>query len=318
MSKNVLVTGCAGFVGSNMCKKLIQKGYLVRGIDNFSTGKKKNIKDLLKFKNFRFTKLDLLKSSKLSKLFENQDIIFHFAANADVKDGLKHPKKDLQQNTIVTFNVLNAMRLANVKKIVFSSTGSIYGEPKIFPTKEDSKFPIQTSLYGASKLSCEGLIQAFCYGYDMKAFIYRFVSLFGEGYSHGHLYDFYKQLLKNPKKLVVLGDGNQKKSYLNINDCIDAIFLTLKKSKDKINIYNLGLSNFITVKHSINTIIKYMKLDPEIIYKGGKRGWIGDSPKIHLDINKILKLGWKPKKNIDESIVETLKFFQNNKWLFKE
>lgn len=315
--KKVLVTGCAGFIGSHLCEKLILKGYYVTGIDNLSTGKKNFIKKLTKNKNFKFLKKDLLKEKRLYKYFRGNKIIFHLAANADVRNGFLHPRKDLEQNTIVTFNVLEAMRKNFIKKIIFASTGSIYGEPKIFPTKEDASFPIQTSLYGSSKLACEGLIQAYSSGYGFSAKIFRFVSIMGSRYTHGHLFDFYKQLLINKEKLKVLGNGLQKKSYLNINDCLEAIFLSLKKNNKKVEIYNLGTDRFITVKHSIKTILKTLNINPKISYVGGKRGWIGDSPKIYLDTSKIRKIGWKPKKTIEDSIRETINFFIKNKWLFK-
>tara|TARA_B100000886_G_C20403770_1_gene483766 strand:+ start:61 stop:1023 length:963 start_codon:yes stop_codon:yes gene_type:complete len=318
IKKKVVVTGCAGFIGSHLTELLIKLNYYVIGIDNLSTGKLKFLKHIRNNKNFKFYKLDLFQNNKLEKYFKSAQIIFHLSANADVRNGFKNPKKDLEQNTIVTFKILELARKLSIKKVVFSSTGSIYGEPKKFPTKENYNFPIQTSLYASSKLAGEGLMQAYAYGYNIKVYIFRFVSIFGKRYTHGHLYDFYKKLKKNPKKLEILGNGLQKKSYLNVSDCIDAIIIGLKKSKDKINIFNLGLNNFITVNQSINYICNYLKLKPKRIYTGGKRGWIGDSPKIFLDTQKIRRLGWKPKKNIEQSIYETLSFFKDNEWIFKK
>ena len=231
------------------------------------------------------------------RYFKDVKLVFHLAANADVKNGFLHPKKDLEQNTLVTYNVLEAMRKQSIKKIIFSSTGSIYGEPKKFPTKENYDFPIQTSLYGSSKLACEGLIQAYSSGFGFKSIIFRFVSIMGERYTHGHLFDFYKQLIKNKSKLKVLGNGHQKKSYLNVSDCIDAMIMTMHRNMKNVQIYNLGTDRFITVKHSIKIILRVLNLKPKIYYKGGKRGWIGDSPKIYLDTSKIRKIGWNTKKN---------------------
>ena len=259
----------------------------------------------------------MYKQKNLYKYFNGNQIVFHMAANADVKNGFLNPKRDIEQNTIVTHNVLEAMRKNRIKRIIFASTGSIYGEPKIFPTKENYSFPIQTSLYGSSKLACEGLIQAYSSGFGFHSTILRFVSIMGKRYSHGHLFDFYKQLLINKNKLKVLGNGLQKKSYLNIEDCVDAITLTMNRNKNPIEIYNLGTDKFITVNHSIKTILKILNLSPKIYYKGGNRGWIGDSPKIYLDTKKIKKIGWRPKKTIEESIKETIEFFNHNKWLFK-
>ncbi len=315
--KKVLVTGCAGFIGSHLSEKLIAKGYFVTGIDNLSTGKLNFIKKLKLNKKFKFFKIDLFKQKNLYKYFKGNQIVFHMAANADVKNGFLNPKKDIEQNTIVTHKVLEAMRKNRINRIIFASTGSIYGEPKIFPTKENYSFPIQTSLYGSSKLACEGLIQAYSSGFGFESTIFRFVSIMGKRYSHGHLFDFYKQLLTNKNKLNVLGNGLQKKSYLNIEDCINAIILTINRNKNPIEIYNLGTDRFITVNHSIKTILKILNLNPKIYYKGGDRGWIGDSPKIYLDTQQIRKIGWKPKKTIEESIKETIEFFNHNKWLFK-
>ena len=310
----VLITGVAGFVGSNFLDYLLSKGHHVVGVDNFSTGKSEFIENAIDNSNFTFLKFDLLDLGDLKKATKNIDIVFHFAANADVRFGLQHPDKDLQQNTIVTFNVLEAMRYNNVKKIIFSSTGSVYGEPNEFPTPENCAFPIQTSLYGASKLAAEGLIQAYCEGYDFQAWIFRFVSLLGERYSHGHVFDFYNKLRLDPNKLEVLGDGTQKKSYLYIKDCINAVMTALEKSNQKINIFNLGNYEYSEVKDSVKWIIEYLGLSPEIIYLGGKRGWVGDNPFIHLDISKILNLGWKPKLDIKSGIIKTVSYLIDNKF----
>ena len=318
MKKKVIVTGCAGFIGSNLVDLLLKKNFSVLGIDNLSTGHLRNLDDANKNKNFHFVKFDLLDIKKIKNLFKNIDMVFHLAANADVRFGIDNPKKDLEQNTIVTFNILESMRVNGVKKIIFSSTGSIYGETSIIPTPENVEFPIQTSFYGASKLACEGLIQAYCDHYNFKSWIFRFVSILGERYSHGHVYDFYKKLLKNNNSLSVLGNGKQKKSYLNIKDCLSAIMIAIRKSPKKVNIYNLGTNQFSTVSNSVNQITKRLSLKPKINYKGGKRGWPGDVPTIYLNTKKIRKLGWKPKYTINESIIETLEFLIKNKWLLKK
>ncbi len=309
-----LVTGCAGFIGSNLLKSLINKNYIVTGVDNFRTGQKKFIKKFLNKKNFNFKKIDLLNKKDLNKLFKQKfDVIFHFAANADVRKGHLNPLNDLKYNTIMTSKLLEECRKNKIKKFVFCSTGSIYGETRVVPTPENVNFPIQTSMYGASKLACEGLIQAYSEAYSLKSYIYRFVSILGPNYSHGHVIDFYKKLNKNKNLLQVLGDGNQRKSYLHVNDCINAILLTLGKEKKKINIFNLGTNETITVKESIKIICNNLNIDPEIDFSGGKRGWIGDVPHIHLKINKIKKMGWKPKYTIKQSILETLNYLKNEK-----
>ena len=238
----------------------------------------------------------------------NIDAVFHLAANADVRDGLNHPRKDLEQNTIATLNLLEAMRSSEIKKIVFSSTGSIYGEARIFPTPEEHPLPKQTSLYGASKLACESIIEAYCEGYGFQSWIFRFVGILGRRYSHGHVIDFYKKLMNENHSLEVLGDGNQKKSYLHVDDCTNAIILAFERANNSINIFNLGLDDYCDVNFSVETITKILQLDPKINYAGGNKGWIGDNPFIYLDTRRILSLGWRPKYNIKQSIEMTIKY----------
>ena len=318
VKKKVVVTGCAGFVGSTLVDKLLELNYHVIGIDNLSSGQKTFLKNAFTNKNFRFYKCDILNLNRLKKIFKNSNIVFHFAANADVRFGYKHPYKDLEQNTIGTYNVLEAMRENNINNIVFCSTGSIYGEPKKFPTPEEAEFPLQTSFYGASKLAGESLIQVYCESFGFKSWIFRFVSILGNRYTHGHVYDFCKQLFNNSNYLKVLGNGNQRKSYLHVNDCINAILISLKKSKKKINIFNLGTNEYINVKQSIKIICNHLKVIPKVSFSGGKRGWIGDSPFIFLNTKKIRSLGWKPKFTIKESINQTTEYLKENKWVFKK
>lgn len=317
MKKTLLVTGCAGFIGSHLVDFLLKKKYRVIGLDNLSTGNKFFLDLALKEKNFRFVKINLL-SGKIEKYFKNIDTVYHLAANADVRFGLNHRKKDINQNIIVTYKILEAMKKNNVKKIMFSSTGSVYGESNQIPTKETAPFPIQTSLYGASKISAESIISAYCEGYNMKSYIFRFVSILGERYTHGHVFDFVKQLKNKKNSLYVLGDGNQKKSYLNIRDCIEAIYKGMKYFNKKINIINLGTNEYINVKKSIKIICRTLNLKPKIIYKGGKRGWIGDNPFIFLETKKIRSTGWKPKYSIDKSVAITTKYLIKNSWLLKK
>ena len=317
MKKTFLITGCAGFIGSHLVDFLLKKKFKIIGLDNLATGRDFFLKQAKKNKNFKFVKIDLLKNN-IDRYFKNVDTVFHLAANADVRFGLNHRKKDINQNIIVTYKILEAMKKNNVKKIMFSSTGSVYGESKQIPTKETAPFPVQTSLYGASKISAESIISAYCEGYDIKSYIFRFVSILGERYTHGHVFDFVKQLKKNRKLLFVLGDGNQKKSYLNINDCIEGIFKGMKYFHEKINIINLGTNEYINVKKSIQNICKVLKLKPKIIFKGGKRGWIGDNPFILLDTKKIRSIRWKPKYSIEDSVKITTKYLIKNAWLLKK
>lgn len=312
----VIVTGCAGFIGSSMTDRLLAMGNSVIGIDNFSTGQKRFLEGALLDENFQLITGDLLDIDLLKDKFKDADFVFHFAANADVRFGTEHPRKDLEQNTIATYNVLEAMRINGVKKIAFSSTGSVYGEAAIVPTPEDGPFPIQTSLYGASKLACEGLISAYSEGFQIQSWIFRFVSILGERYTHGHVFDFIYQLMDDPKNLKVLGNGKQKKSYLYIQDCLDAIFVAIDKSDDSVNIFNLGVDGYCMVNDSISWITRELNLSPLLSYTGGNKGWIGDNPFIFLETKKIQSLGWQPKLSIEQGVVRTAKFLNENPWVF--
>jgi UDP-glucose 4-epimerase len=312
----VIVTGCCGFIGSNLTDRLLLEGHNVVGIDNLSTGQNKFIEHAITNPNFKFIEGDLLNFDAMKDWFKGAELVFHLSANADIKDGLNNPFRDLEQNTIVTYNVLESMRFNNIKKIVFSSTGSVYGDSKVIPTPENAPFPIQTSLYATSKVAGEGMIQSYCEGYGFQSWIFRFVSILGERYSHGHVYDFYQQLIKDPNNLRVLGDGNQRKSYLYVGDCVDAILHSLKNAKDKVNIFNLGTDEYVKVKDSIKYICRFLKLDPKLSFTGGERGWVGDNPFIFLDCSKIKSLGWKPKLTIEEGVVKTISYLKDNNWLF--
>ena len=319
MIKNkIIVTGAAGFIGSHLVDELLKRNYQVIGIDNLSTGKIKFLNDALKNKNFKFIKIDLMRLKNNNNIF-NKEIkaVFHMAANADVRFGSKQPKKNIDQNIICTFNILEECRKNNIKKIIFASTGSVYGEANEIPTSENSDFPIQTSIYGASKLSGEGLLSAYAEAYGIKCWIFRFVSILGPRYTHGHVYDFFKKLKSNSKKLYVFGNGKQRKSYLHVHDCISAMMIAINKSKKKVNIFNLGTEEYSKVDDSIKWISKFLNVLPKIKYSGGSRGWIGDSPFIFLDTKRIRSLGWKSKYTIKQSVEDTLKYFLKNKWIFK-
>jgi len=311
-----VVTGCAGFIGSNLVDRLLGAGHSVIGIDNFSTGQPRFLTHALINPNFTLLQVDLLDLDSLKKAFIRGNLVFHLAANADVRFGTEHPGRDLEQNTIATYNVLEAMRFNGIKKIAFSSTGSVYGEANVIPTPENSSFPIQTSLYGASKVACEGLIAAYCEGFGFQSWIFRFVSILGERYTHGHIFDFYKNLQVDPSCLKVLGNGKQRKSYLYIQDCIDAICLALDKANERVNIFNLGVDDYVELNDSISWICKELGLDPRIEYSGGDRGWIGDNPFIFLNTNKIKALGWSPKLSIKDGVIKTIDYLKGNEWVF--
>jgi UDP-glucose 4-epimerase len=317
MAMKALVTGAAGFIGSNLVDRLLAAGHQVVGYDNLSTGQERFLSDARRSAAFQLVQADVLDLDALTAAMEGSDTVFHLAANADVRFGLEHPRKDLEQNTIATFHVLEAMRANGVKRIAFSSTGSVYGEAEVIPTPEGAPFPIQTSLYGASKLAGEGLIEAYCEGFGFEGYIFRFVSILGERYSHGHVFDFYNRLRSNPDELTVLGNGKQRKSYLYIQDCIDAIFTALAHPSAKAQVYNLGVDEFCQVNDSIGWITRHLGLSPKLSYTGGDRGWVGDNPFILLDCSKIRALGWKPKLSIEEGIIKTLDYLQSNPWLFE-
>lgn len=313
-----LVTGSAGFIGSNLVDRLLAAGHTVVGFDNFSTGQKAFLEQAEQSPNFTLVRGDVLDLEALTEAARGAEMVFHLQANADVRFGLEHPSRDLQQNTIATFNVLEAMRANGVKRIAFSSTGSIYGEAPVIPTPENAPFPVQTSLYGASKLAGEGLITSYCEGYGFQGYIFRFVSILGERYTHGHVFDFYKKLLRDPSKIEVLGNGKQRKSYLYIQDCIDAIFHVLEHAQDSVNIYNLGTDEYCQVDDSLGWITAHLGINPERMYTGGERGWIGDNPFIFLDCSKVRALGWTPKLTIQQSIIRTLEYLQANRFLLEE
>lgn len=323
--KKVFVTGAAGFIGSSLVDRLLAEDASreVVGWDDFSTGQEPFVQEALGQKNFRLVRGDNLGLPALTAAMAGCDTVFHLAANADVRFGLQHPGKDLQQNTTATFNVLEAMRANDIKTIAFSSTGSVYGEAEIIPTPENAPFPIQTSLYGASKVAGENLIQAYCEGFGFEGYIFRFVSILGERYTHGHVFDFYKQLLEHPERLRVLGDGTQRKSYLYIQDCLSAMLHvvgrgTAKEAKHRVQVYNLGASEYCRVTDSIGWICEHLGLQPKLEFTGGERGWVGDNPFIFLDTAKIQATGWRARLSIREGIIRTLVWLQANAWVLEK
>jgi UDP-glucose 4-epimerase len=320
--QKIFITGAAGFIGSTLADRLLADGKTVVGWDNFSTGQRQFLEGALKHKNFTLIEGDNLDLPALTKAMAGCDTVFHLAANADVRFGLEHPSKDLQQNTVATFNVLEAMRANGIKRIAFSSTGSVYGEAAVIPTPEDAPFPIQTSLYASSKVSGEGMISSYCEGFRFEGYIFRFVSILGERYTHGHIFDFYKQLLEHPEKLKILGDGSQRKSYLYVQDCISAMLHvigqgTALKAKHNVEIYNLGTPEYVQVNNSVGYICSALGLKPKLEYTGGARGWVGDNPFIFLETKKVQCTGWKTTLTIEQGIVRTLQWLQQNQWVYE-
>jgi UDP-glucose 4-epimerase len=312
---HAFVTGAAGFIASNLVDRLLAAGHSVVGYDNFSTGQRRFIEGALKSPKFRLVEADLLNTEALNAAVAGCDMVFHFAANADVRFGTHHPFKDIEQNLIATYNVLEAMRAHGIKKIAFSSTGSVYGEAAVIPTPENAPFPVQTSLYGNSKVAAEGLISSYCEGFGFQGIIFRFVSILGERYTHGHVFDFYQKLLADPSKLEVLGNGKQRKSYLYIQDCIDAVLLAVERAPDRVNIFNLGQDEYCEVNQSIGWICERLGVKPKLEYTGGDRGWIGDNPFIFLECSRMRALGWAPKVSINNGVVATLEYLIANPWV---
>ena len=314
---NYFITGGAGFIGSSLADELAKNpADNVTIYDNMSTGFDEFINDLKSKENVKVIIGDVLDEQKLNESIKGSDFVFHLSANADVRFGLEHPKKDLEQNTIATYNVLEAMRLNGISKIAFSSTGSVYGEASVIPTPEDCPFPVQTSLYASSKLAGEALISSYCEGFGFTGYIFRFVSILGERYTHGHVFDFYRQLMENPNELKVLGNGKQRKSYLYIKDCISAMKTVINNTSEKVNIYNLGTDEYCEVNNSIKWMCEYLGLNPKLTYTGGERGWVGDNPFIFLDCSKLKGLGWKAELSIKDAVLKTVQYIESNTWIY--
>jgi UDP-glucose 4-epimerase len=245
------------------------------------------------------------------------ETVWHLAANADVRFGTHHPRRDLEQNTVATANVLEAMRVNGIRDILFSSTGSVYGESTVIPTPEDAPIPVPTSLYAASKIAGEGLISAYCQGFGLRGVVFRFVSMLGERYTHGHVFDFVRQLLRESNRLPVLGDGNQRKSYLYIGDCLEAMFTVQANMPEVFEVFNLGADAYCTVKDSIGWICEKMGVSPKLEFTGGERGWIGDNPFIYLETKKIRSCGWDNSLTIRQGVERTVDWLLANPWVFE-
>jgi UDP-glucose 4-epimerase len=308
----IAVTGGAGFIGSNVVRSLASRGDEVLVVDNLETGRPENIEDVLATPQVHLAVCDIVtQPDDLQDSLRGADVVVHLAANADVRFGLEHPARDLEQNVIGTHNVLEAVRRAGVEQFVFSSTGSVYGEADVIPTPEDAPFPRQTSLYGASKLAAEGFIAAYVEGYGLNATLYRFVSILGRAYAHGHVIDFVDQLVAHPEDLHILGDGSQRKSYLEVSDCVDAIVGRLGRA-DGFEVFNLGVDDYCTVDESAGWICDRMGVSPRRSYSGGSRGWIGDNPFIFLDTTRIRQTGWTPRFTIREAVERTVDYLLAN------
>lgn len=308
----VVVSGGAGFIGSSLVDALLARGDEVVVIDNLSTGQRAFLAAASTFDRFRLVEADLLDNSfDLDGVVSGSDAVVHLAANADVRFGWDHPTRDVEQNLLVTQNVLEACRRTGVRRVLFSSTGSVYGEATVIPTPEDAPFPVQTSLYGASKAAAEGLLAAYAEGAGFSVTVYRFVSVLGPRYSHGHVLDFVAQLRRDPTRLRVLGDGTQRKSYMDVTDCVAALVAGLDRTP-KFEVFNLGTDEYCTVLDSIGWITARLGLSPQLEFTGGDRGWVGDNPFIWLDASAVRTTGWSPSWSIRQSVERTVDFLVDN------
>ena len=296
------VTGGVGFIGSHLVDWLMQEGS-VTVFDNLSSGRRAFMEHHRNNNNFEFVQADLLSLREVKKAMEGDDIVFHLAANPDARLGIKNTDLDLKQETIATYNVLEAMRVNKIKKIVFSSSGTIYGETPVIPVSEDYGPVLPISLYGAGKVASEGLISAFCHTFDMQAWIFRFANIVGERGTHGVIFDFINKLKKNPRELEILGDGTQEKPYLYVKDCVDGIIFGLENSNERVNVFTLGCDSSTDVTTIANMVVEEMGLkNVKFKYTGGDRGWPGDVPQVRFNCGKINKLGWKARHTSDEAV----------------
>jgi UDP-glucose 4-epimerase len=295
-----------------LTERLLSRGDSVVGYDNFSTGRERFLLRARQHRDFELVQADLLDAKTLTASMRAVDFVFHLAANADVRFGTEHPRKDLEQNTLATHNVLEAMRNVGVSRIAFTSSGAVYGEASRVPTPEDAPFPVQTSLYGASKVAAEGLIAAYCAGFGFQSYVFRLVSILGERYAHGHVLDFYRQLRADPTRLRVLGDGRQRKSYLYVHDCVEAMLTAVERVHERVNIFNVGCDSSCEVRESVDWICGALGVTPQIEYAGGDRGWPGDSPVIVLETSRIRALGWGEQLTIREAVLATLEYLRAN------
>jgi UDP-glucose 4-epimerase len=296
------ITGGAGFIGSHLAEKLIDLGP-VTVYDNLSSGRDNFITHLAEQEGFDFIRAELLDLDTLKKSLRGHDVVFHLAANPDVREAIRKTDIDLKQGTIATYNVLEAMRENGIKKVVFASSSTVYGETSLKPLTEDYGPLLPISLYGASKLACEGLISAFCHIFQMKAWIFRFANIVGPRATHGVIFDFIKKLKRNSIELEILGDGKQQKPYLYVDDCTDGMLYGLRHADEQVNIYNLGANSSTKVSDIAKMLVEQMDLpNVKFKYTGGNRGWPGDVPQVRFDTSKMERIGWKPGCKSDEAV----------------
>jgi UDP-glucose 4-epimerase len=302
-----VVTGGAGFIGSHLVDSLVAREEEVVVIDSLSTGSRENLVSHLSSGNVRLIPCNLL-SDGWQEVFSGADCICHLAADPDVRMSSISPLSQVQNNIIATFRVLEAMRTSSVSEIVFTSTSTVYGDATVLPTPETYTPLEPISVYGASKLACEALISSYCFSYGLRAHIFRFANIIGAQSGHGIISDFIRKLTENPHELEILGDGTQRKSYLLVDECVDAMLYAARRSKEQFNVYNIGSEDWIDVRSIADIICREMGLtDVHYRFTGGSRGWIGDVPKMQLSIAKLKDLGWSPHRSSYESVREAVR-----------
>jgi UDP-glucose 4-epimerase len=297
-----LVTGGAGFIGSHLVDRLVETG-AVTVYDDLSSGKKEFIAHHLGRAGFQFVPANLLEPDTLVKTMKGHDVVLHLAANPEVRSDTQATDLDLKQGTIATYNVLEAMRTSGLRRIVFTSSSTVYGEAPPIPIAEDHGPLRPISLYGASKLASEGMVTAFCHLFSMQAWIFRLANVVGARATHGVIHDFRHKLQNDPKELEILGDGRQAKSYVHVSDCADGILYGFQHASDQVNTFNLGNSDTAGVTAIGRMVIEAMGLSSaRLKYTGGDRGWPGDVPQVCLDTLRMERLGWKPRYSSEEAV----------------
>ncbi len=301
-----MITGGAGFIGSHLTEKLIKEHKEVIVLDNLSTGNKSNLDFCNQKKNFKLIIEDLKSQNKVCEHIKDVNTIFHMAADPEVRTGFSDPKSAYEQNIQNTFLLLENIRKSNVRQLVFASSSVVYGEPEIIPTPETFGPLLPISIYGGTKLACEGLVSSYCNNYGIRGTIVRFANVVGLRARHGVIWDFIQKLKTNKKELRVLGNGKQTKSYIHVNDCIDGLLFSLKNTKKNVDVFNLGNLDMINVLDIASIVCKTMNLENvNIVTKGGTedgRGWIGDVKEMNLNISKMNDLGWSPSQDSKESV----------------
>lgn len=314
LNSSVLVIGGAGFVGSHLVDRLLDDGNEVTVLDNQSTGQRPFLKSASMNPKFQWNSGEIRNRSVLDKVMADKDIVFHFAANADIRHGAEHPTLDVEQNTFTTLAILESMRRTGVKHIVFASTGAVYGNPTSVPIPEIAATPsAQTSLYGASKLASEAVITAYCHTFMLNSTIFRFVPMIGERYSHGHIFDFVKKLRNDPTCIEIFGTGVERKYCIYVKDSVEAMMLALRKCPTNNNVFNIGNDMPYTINECVGWVADAMNAKP--VYKHTGSRWAGDNPDLYLDCMRLKSMGWKPSVSLRDGVLATVYYLLDNPWL---